>query len=189
MAGMNVGMCCSGLEALRLFEKMHEDHPGTTPEEELRYERALNRFRYEVAKGYGLPLKENKAVKAWHKDFYTCAHCGAGANESAGDYCPNCGTRYLRNSYTESLLKEQAPDYEEWLLYMEEVSGDNSDVDERRHKEDEIIRTYRDGVRGTEREPAVGEQTADDGDGKGDADIPGLCGSDERQVPVRDVLD
>ncbi len=187
MAGMNVGMCCSGLDALKFFEKMYKSYGEKTPETDLMYDRALSRFRYEVAKGYGLPPKLNKGVKAWHKDFYTCAHCGAGM-AAGNNYCPNCGTGYLKNDYTEGLLNEQAPEYREWLEYMNKVSGENDDVDKRRHETDEIIRTYRDGIYSDKSEPADGAQGSEDGDSESSSGIPGLCTGDERQVPVGNVL-
>ncbi len=104
----NLGTCCSGMDALKCFELLKSMIPDDQMDTKLQMvcDRSYNRFKYEVAKGYGVPKKLNKGVKAWHRDFYTCGHCGAGAGEANWEYCPKCGTRYLQNTYTESLLQD-----------------------------------------------------------------------------------
>lgn len=104
----SLGTCCSGIDALKCFELLTELVPEEKMDARLQMlcNKSYNRMRYEVAKGYGVPKKVNKGVKAWHKDFYTCGHCGATAGEANHEYCPNCGTRYLKNSYTEQLLEQ-----------------------------------------------------------------------------------
>ena len=91
------GKCCSGIEAIEFMENLK----GIIPEDKKtevfcdQFECALNRFRYEVAKGIG---KKKKIVKASRKglhDLKYCGKCGFGANEPSWDYCPNCGTYYL----------------------------------------------------------------------------------------------
>ena len=103
-----LGTCCSGMDALKCFELLRSMIPDDQNDAKLQMvcDKAYNRLKYEVTKGYGVPKKLNKGVKAWHRDFYTCGHCGASAAESHWEYCPKCGTRYLQNSYTKSLLQK-----------------------------------------------------------------------------------
>ena len=107
--------CVGGLEAIEYFESL----PVPEGKEELR-EHALNRNKYEIAKGIGVKRKVNKAIKAWHYDTYACGNCGSGLSESWFGYCPNCGTAILNNPYTEKKLKEKKEenhqmDIEEWM--------------------------------------------------------------------------
>ena len=97
------GTCMGGLDAVTFFESI----AGLIPEHDHdRYERAMNRIRYEAAKGIGVKLKTNKAVYKWHHDTHVCGHCGCGLGEAWFQYCPNCGTAILRNPYTEKIVKE-----------------------------------------------------------------------------------
>lgn len=91
------GACCGSIEAVELFESLAEIIPEDDRTDEFceKYERALNRFRYEAAKGVGKKKKFIKAVHRGHHDLKYCGHCGAGANEPSWKYCPDCGTRYL----------------------------------------------------------------------------------------------
>lgn len=93
--------CIGGLEAIKYFESL----PVPQGKEEQR-EYALNRIKYEIAKGIGIKKRTVKAVKAWHKDTHCCGRCGTGLNEAWFDYCPKCGTAILKNEYTEKKLKE-----------------------------------------------------------------------------------
>jgi len=90
------GSCCSGLEAIEFMENLAEviDEDVKTEEFCEQFQKALNRFRYEVAKGIG---KKKKIVKATNRrlhDFSYCGKCGHGANEPSWKFCPNCGTAY-----------------------------------------------------------------------------------------------
>ena len=112
--------CVGGLEAVEYFESL----PVPEGKEELR-EYALNRIKYEAAKGIGVKLKTVKAVKSWHSDTKVCGRCGSGMGESWWKYCPNCGTAVLKNAYTEKVLQQKKEenhqmDIEEWLKGVDE---------------------------------------------------------------------
>ena len=97
------GTCMGGLDAVIFFEGL----AGMIPEQDRdKYERAMNRIRYEAAKGIGVKIKTTKAVYKWHRDIDRCGHCGYGGVKAQEHYCPNCGTAYLRNPYTEKIVKE-----------------------------------------------------------------------------------
>lgn len=97
------GTCIGGLETITFFESI----AGLIPEHDREtYERAMNRIRYEAAKGIGVRTKTTKAVYKWHKDLERCGNCGFGGVQANHEYCPNCGTKYLRNPYTEKKVKE-----------------------------------------------------------------------------------
>lgn len=112
-----ISTCCSGLKAIEFFEML----PDVIPEEAKsiefcnEYEHALNRVRYECYKGIGKPRKINKEVKAWHKDHKTCGVCGFGADEPHYHFCPNCGTAYLDNKYTQKTVEAHQMSIDEWL--------------------------------------------------------------------------
>lgn len=91
------GKCCSGTEAVEFMEMLPDmiDDDSKTEEFCQEYEQALNRFRYEVAKGIGVKKKIVKASKKWHHDLEYCGKCGFVAGEPTHKYCPSCGTRYL----------------------------------------------------------------------------------------------
>ncbi len=91
------GKCCSGIEAIEFMEMLPDviDEDSKTEEFCSEYEKALNRFRYEVAKGIGVRKKIVKAKNKGYHDFKYCGKCGFSAGESSYSYCPNCGTRYL----------------------------------------------------------------------------------------------
>lgn len=119
----NLGICCSGLKAVELFETLPDVIPKEVRTEEfcMLYERALNRIRYECSKGIGKPRKINKGVKSWHKDHKYCGVCGFGADEPHFSYCPNCGTRYMDNEYTQRTMEAHQMELTEWL----ELGGAN----------------------------------------------------------------
>lgn len=91
------GKCCGGIEAIEFMESLADvfDEDTKTTEFCEEYEKALNRFRYEVAKGFGRKKKITKAVHKGHHDILSCGKCGFNADEPAYSYCPNCGTKYL----------------------------------------------------------------------------------------------
>ena len=91
------GKCCSGIEAIEFLESLEDviDEEIKTNEFCEKYEAALNRFRYEVAKGYGKKKKIIKATRRGLHDLKYCGNCGFGANEPSYKYCPNCGTRHI----------------------------------------------------------------------------------------------
>ena len=90
------GMCCSGIEAIEFMEMLPDviDEDSKTDEFCEDFEKALNRFRYEVTKGIGIKKKIVKAVKKGHHDIQYCGKCGFNADEQSFKYCPNCGTAY-----------------------------------------------------------------------------------------------
>lgn len=92
------GACCNGIEAIEFMETLAEiiDEDYKTEEFCDQYNRSLNRFRYEVAKGIGAKKKTVKAVYRGHHDLKYCGKCGYGANEPSWKYCPNCGTAYRK---------------------------------------------------------------------------------------------
>ena len=71
------GACIGGVEAVEFFEKLED---RITPEEKETYQRAMNRIRYETAKGIGVKKRVVKAVKSWHTDKKVCGKCGFGAD-------------------------------------------------------------------------------------------------------------
>lgn len=91
------GKCCGGIEAVEFMESLADviDEGVRTPEFCEAYEEALNRFRYEVAKGIGAKKKTTAAKNRGYHDFQYCGKCGFSAGEPAFKYCPNCGTRYI----------------------------------------------------------------------------------------------
>ena len=91
------GKCCNGIDAVEFMESLAEIIPEDEKTDEFceEYEQALNRFRYEVAKGIGKKKKVVKAVYRGHHDLQYCRKCGFGADEPSWKYCPNCGTAYL----------------------------------------------------------------------------------------------
>ena len=90
------GKCCSGLKAIEFMESLADVIDESVKTEEFceEYEAALNRFRYEVAKGIGKKRKVVKAVKRYLNDFVDCGECGHVASPG-WEFCPNCGTRYI----------------------------------------------------------------------------------------------
>lgn len=91
------GKSCSSLDAIEFFESLVNNIPDNIKTKEFceRYEQALNRFRYEVAKDIGKRKRIVKTVHRRYYDFKYCGKCGFGANEPSYNFCPNCGTRYI----------------------------------------------------------------------------------------------
>ncbi len=91
------GKCCSGIDAIEFMENLADviDEDTKTDEFCEKFEAALNRFRFEVAKGIGREKKIVKAKSKEYHDFQYCGKCGSGAGEPTWKYCPNCGTRYM----------------------------------------------------------------------------------------------
>lgn len=94
------GICCSGIKAIEFMEMLPDviDEDVKTDEFCEKYEQALNRFRYEVAKEIGAKKKIVKAKNKGLHDFKYCGKCGFGADEPSYSYCPNCGTRYRKGN-------------------------------------------------------------------------------------------
>lgn len=92
------GMCCSGTDAIEFMESLADIFDEETKTEEFcrEYEAALNRFRYEVAKGIGVKKRIVKAKSRAYKDFKYCGKCGFDASNPSYSFCPNCGTMYAR---------------------------------------------------------------------------------------------
>ena len=90
------GKCCSGIKAVEFMEELADVIPEEVRTEEFceAYEAALNRFRYEVAKGIGKKRKVTKAKKRYLSDFISCGSCGHVASPG-WKFCPNCGTMYI----------------------------------------------------------------------------------------------
>ena len=101
-------MCIGGIDAVEYFGKFDDGSED--------FEKAMNRLKYEVAKGIGKRIKHQPAPKrGWHEDN-SCGECGYRAY-TYQNYCPNCGTRYLKNDHTEKKLEEHQVSIEEWLSY------------------------------------------------------------------------
>lgn len=92
------GKCCGGIEAIEFMESLADIIPEDERTNEFceKFGASLNRFRYEVAKGIGIKKKVVKAVCKRHHDLQYCGKCGFGAEEPSYNYCPNCGTKYLK---------------------------------------------------------------------------------------------
>ena len=107
-------MCIGGLDAIDFFESL----PCPAEMQETR-ECALNRIKYEVAKGIGKSLKIIPPPKKGYKEYRKCGKCGSGCDEAWWEYCPNCGTHILRNDHTKSKVEEYEGMHqvtmEEWL--------------------------------------------------------------------------
>lgn len=90
------GKCCGGIEAIEFMESLADiiDVNIRTGKFREKYGEALNRFRYEVAKGIGKQKKVTKAKKGYH-DTMLCGNCGFNADYPEYKFCPNCGTRYI----------------------------------------------------------------------------------------------
>lgn len=87
------GACCNGIKAIEFMESIPDaiNKDAKTKEFCECFERALNRFRYEISKS--IPVETHK-IKRIHGSGYieTCGHCGnAGAGAPSAKYCPNCG--------------------------------------------------------------------------------------------------
>ena len=107
-----IGTCIGGIAAVEYFESIKDRIPDSERET---YQRAMNRIRYEAAKGIGAKKRVIKAIKPWHSDKKVCGHCGFGADEPHYHYCPNCGTAYLDNPYTEKIMQSKGFPNEEWM--------------------------------------------------------------------------
>lgn len=92
------GKCCNGIKAVEFFESLPDviSEDAKTKEFCEEFEAALNRFRYEVAKGIGARKKKIQAMSKGYKDMLYCGNCGFTADEPAWDYCPKCGTVYKK---------------------------------------------------------------------------------------------
>lgn len=100
--------CIGGIEAVEFFQQFDDGS------EKFTY--AMNRIKYEIAKGIGKKVKHMPPPRPGYHETNTCGECGyvASAHHS---YCPNCGTKHLRNPYTEQVIQEHQVSIEEWLSY------------------------------------------------------------------------
>lgn len=69
-----IGVCCGGIKAIEFMESLADimDENVKTEEFSKEFEAALNRFRYEVAKGIGV---KKKIVKAENKKYHDFKYC------------------------------------------------------------------------------------------------------------------
>ena len=90
------GMCCNGIEAIEFMESLADIIPEDMRDDEFcgMYERALNRFRYEIAKSIPVPAKSMRR-KYRNGTIDSCGKCGHGIDCSY-KFCPNCGTAIKR---------------------------------------------------------------------------------------------
>ena len=90
------GKCISGVDTVNFFEMLLKQIPDNNKNRELRstYEAALNRVRFEVAKGIGKRPKIVKAKNRAYGEFRNCGKCGFGLDIQS-NYCKNCGTAVL----------------------------------------------------------------------------------------------
>lgn len=122
----SIGICMGGLEAVEFLESLPDIIPSVAKTAKFNesYDRAMNRVKYEVAKGIGKPMGITPAVKAWHKDIPKCGHCGAGVSEVVWKYCPNCGTAILeRSGYTSQKYKDAQITIFDWLERLDDSKG------------------------------------------------------------------
>lgn len=101
--------CIGGLDAVDYFQSFEQ-----YAADKEKFEFAMNRLKYEVAKGIGKKIKHMPAPKPGYHEVNTCGECGYTA-QPHHSYCPNCGTRYLKNPYTEKVIEEHQVSIEEWL--------------------------------------------------------------------------
>lgn len=84
-----IGICMSGVEAVEFLETLLEKIPADIKNEDFcsKYERMLNRVRYEVRKSIPVP------PKIYKRKFtsYTCGQCGYGVRRDLDRHCPKCG--------------------------------------------------------------------------------------------------
>ena len=92
------GKCCNGIKAVEFFESLADviNEDAKTEEFCEEFEAAMNRLRYEVAKGFGKRSRLRKAAKSWNHDEYLCGECGSTIYEAVWEYCPKCGTKIIR---------------------------------------------------------------------------------------------
>lgn len=85
----NGGRCISGLDAIEFMERLADvfDEDVKTDEFCEEYERALNRFRYEIGKS--VPVKPRRVPG--RTAYYTCGQCGHGVSRCTDKFCGGCG--------------------------------------------------------------------------------------------------
>lgn len=86
------GYMMGGLDAIEFMEMLPDNIPDEVKDDDFceEYERALNRFRYEIAKSIPIKPQVTKAISKSHSDYYSCGKCGHSLNIT-NDYCPKCG--------------------------------------------------------------------------------------------------
>ena len=92
------GPCVSGLQAIEILEHLQKEiEHGKVINKKMLPDlmKAINRVRYEVAKGEGKKVKEIKPIYRGYKTQYICSKCGSGVPEAHWRFCPNCGTKIL----------------------------------------------------------------------------------------------
>lgn len=100
--------CIGGIDAVEFFQQFDDGSE--------KFQYAMNRIKYEVAKGIGKKVKHMPPPKPGYHETNTCGECGYVASVHHS-YCPNCGTKHLRNPYTEQVIQEHQVSIEEWLSY------------------------------------------------------------------------
>ena len=96
------------IEAVEYFQSL-------IPEGDAKGQSALERIKYESARSIGLRVKRMPPPKPGFHETVVCRHCGSGGIEAWWSYCPNCGTKFLKNDYTEKKVMEHQISIEEWL--------------------------------------------------------------------------
>ena len=101
------GAAMSGPDAIEYMEELTE---FITDEMLPTHEKALNAFRYVVARDIPVEPKFYPGRVSRKYDSYTCGNCGFGLKEAYEKYCCNCGQRvtdaYLGRRKTREEQKE-----------------------------------------------------------------------------------
>ena len=89
---LGIGISTSGEKALEIYLSLSGciQKKFKTPEFTDKYERAYNRFYYEIGKSQALSPRIEKAICKSYHDFIYCRNCAHGLN-ICDNYCPGCG--------------------------------------------------------------------------------------------------
>ena len=89
------GYMMGPLDAIEVLEMLPDNIPDEVKDDDFceEYERALNRFRFEIRKRLPVTPKVVKAVSRGYGDQYTCGGCGFGIRRDIYKFCPHCGQR------------------------------------------------------------------------------------------------
>lgn len=82
----------SGPDAIEFMEMLVDNIPDEIKDDDFceEYERALNRFRCEIARSIPIKPKVSKAISRGYSDYYSCGKCGHTLTVTE-NYCPDCG--------------------------------------------------------------------------------------------------